>query len=94
MEVRGKSVRGIRKVFLLLTEAMVSSLQYLLKTRTTAGIVASNPYVFARRHTDTMIDGCTAVRTVVSGIEDKLENPKTLRSRSLRKYLATISQVR
>ena len=33
LEIRGKSTRGIRKVYVLLTDDMVNGIEYLLKTR-------------------------------------------------------------
>ncbi|KAL5020636.1 hypothetical protein ScPMuIL_002282 [Solemya velum] len=42
IEVRGKSTRGLRKVFLLLSEDMVEGIQHLLTTRAHAGIPPTN----------------------------------------------------
>lgn len=48
VEVRGKSTRGLRRVFNILSQQMWSACLYLLETRMDAEISLSNPYVFAR----------------------------------------------
>ena len=93
VEVRGKSTRGIRKVFILLTPDMSEAIEYLLHTRVKVGISTSNPYVFARKgQSQTPIDGCKAMRDVTEGCPG-LQLQKTIRSTKLRKYPATTLQV-
>ena len=92
IEVRGKSTRKLRKVFILVTDLMQEGLEYLLRTRQKAGIHACNPYLFARISKTTPLDGCTAVREITAMCPG-LDNPQTIRSRLLRKYMATNLQV-
>ncbi|KAJ8320563.1 hypothetical protein KUTeg_002150 [Tegillarca granosa] len=91
LEVRGKSTRGLRKMFILLSPEMIAGIDYLLNSRIYVGVNPSNKYVFGRT-TLNPIDGCTAMRDVTDKCPS-LEKPKTIRSRLLRKYLATVSQV-
>ena len=91
LEVRGKSTRGLRKVFVILTTTMVEGLEHLVMTRAQAGVPLSNEFLFSR-YTDTPQDGCEAIR-VVTGACRSLTYPERIRSTKLRKYLATTSQV-
>lgn len=91
VEVRGKSTRGVRKVFILFTLDMVDGIQHLLRTRIYAGVNPENQFVFGRTGT-TPLDGCTAMRDVTDSCPS-LIRPELIRSRLLRKYLATTSQV-
>lgn len=92
IEVRGKSTRGLRKVFVILSELMLKGCLHLLNTRLSVGIPASNKYLFARVESDTPIDGCEAMR-VMSEVCEGLEKPCLIRTRLLRKHLATTVQV-
>jgi hypothetical protein len=92
VEVRGKSTRGIRKVFIILTPDMVSGINYLLSRRKLVDVSNQNPFLFARRSDITPLDGCEAMRTITN-LCPKLEKPETIRSTKLRKYLATTTQV-
>ena len=60
IEVRGKSTRSIRKVFVLLSSDLVRAIDYVLRKRN-----YHNPYVFGRRGCPTPIDGCQAMRYVL-----------------------------
>ncbi|KAJ8315158.1 hypothetical protein KUTeg_007308 [Tegillarca granosa] len=91
VEVRGKSTRGLRKVYILLTPDMVDGINFLLTSRIHAGINPENVYVFGRT-TSTPQDGCTAMR-MVSEACPGLSNPDLIRTRLLRKYMATTSQI-
>ncbi|XP_060570745.1 uncharacterized protein LOC132729023 [Ruditapes philippinarum] len=91
IEVRGKSTRGVRKVFILLTPDMVKGIEYLLQTRAYAGVKSDNKYVFGRTCA-TPQDGCTAMREVAKACPG-LSNPNLIRTRLLRRYLATSTQI-
>ena len=92
VEVRGKSTRGIRKVFILLTTEMVDAITYLIQHRRAVGVKDTNRYIFARENSDTPINGCEAMRACIDQC-DGLSNPKSIRTRGLRKYMATTLQV-
>ncbi|XP_063067616.1 uncharacterized protein LOC134459242 [Engraulis encrasicolus] len=87
-EMRGK--RG-RKVPVLLTERMVSSLELLIQTRTNVGVPAENPYVFARLEAMTHIRGSDCLRKFAA--ECGAKHPEYLTSTRLRKHVATMCQV-
>ena len=92
IEVRGKSTRGLRKVFVILSDLMHKGCLHLLNTRLSVGIPASNTFLFARVGSDTPLDGCEAMR-VMSELCEGLEKPCLIRTRLLRKHLATTVQV-
>ena len=92
IEVRGKSTRGLRKVFVILSDFMHNGCLLLLRTKLFVGNPASNKYLFARVESDTPIDGCEAMR-VMSEVYEGLEKPCLIRTRLLRKHLATTVQV-
>ena len=92
LEVRGKRTCALRKVFILLTPDMVNGLNYLAQTRKQVGISSRNNYMFARRSCVTPLDGCTSIKEQVDDCPG-LGSPEAIRSRSLRKYLATTLQV-
>lgn len=86
---RGK--RG-RKVLVLLTKEMTSSLDLLIENRGEENdILESNEYVFARQNTDSHIRGSDCLRkyAALSGAK----RPKTLTSTQVRKHVATLSQI-
>ena len=91
VEVRGKSTRGLRKVFVILSEQMMQACQHLIQTRMYVGIDQSNEYLFARPG-GSVLDGCKAMRDVTSKCPG-LESPQLIRTRLLRKYLATTIQL-
>lgn len=92
MEVRGKSTRGLRKVYILLQPDMKVGLEFILKTRGDVGIPETNKYVFSRPTAETPLDGCKCIRDVISSCPG-LILPEAIRTRLLRKYLATTLQV-
>ena len=92
IEVRGKSTRGLRKLFIILSEIMLKGCLHLLKTRLSIGIPVSNQFLFSRVESDTPLDGCEAMR-VMSELCEGLEKPGLIRTRLLRKHLATTVQV-
>ena len=92
VEIRGK--RG-RKVPVILTSEMTSSISLLIKTRKAVGIPDENPYVFARPSRQSLehLRACDCLRKLATQCEPALSNPATVTSTKLRKYIATISQV-
>ena len=91
VEVRGKSTRGLRKVFVILSEGMLLACKHLIQTRMYVGIDQSNEYLFARPG-GSVLDGCKAMRDVTNNCPG-LECPHLIRTRLLRKYLATTLQL-
>ena len=91
VEVRGKSTRGLRKVFVILSPEMLEACNHLIQTRMYVGIDSSHDYLFARPG-GSAIDGCRAMREVTSMCPG-LEAPELIRTRLLRKYLATTIQL-
>ncbi|XP_053380135.1 uncharacterized protein LOC128548751 [Mercenaria mercenaria] len=91
IEVRGKSTRALRKVFVLLTEDMVRAINHLLSIRIYAGVKPDNKFIFGRSNSS-KLDGCTALREVTESCEG-LVRPELIRTRLLRKYMATTCQI-
>ncbi|XP_067311201.1 uncharacterized protein [Pseudorasbora parva] len=87
LEIRGK--RG-RKVPVLLTPAMVDSLNLLVEKRKECG-VADNSYMFARPYAVSHYRGSDCIRYFVNACGAK--NPLSLTSTKLRKHVATLSKV-
>ncbi|KAL1272198.1 hypothetical protein QQF64_028060 [Cirrhinus molitorella] len=88
IEIRGK--RG-KKVPVFLTKRMKESIDLLIQRREEAGVLAENPYLFARPGVMTNIRGCDCLRKYAQ--ESKAENPELLRSTKLRKQVATLCQL-
>ena len=63
----------------------------LIKMREQAGVLAENPYLFARPGGMTNIWGCDCLRKYAD--ESKAKNPELLRSTKLRKQVATLCQL-
>ncbi len=91
IEVRGKSTRGLRKVFVVLTTAMLRACEHLIRMRMYVGIPPLNPYLFVKP-SGSVLDGCRAMRDVTQRCPG-LERPDLIRTRLLRKYLATTIQI-
>ena len=91
VEVRGKSTRGLRKVFVILSESMKKGCLHLINTRLYVG--NKGKYLFARQDSEkTPIDGCETMREMSKDCPD-LQKPELIRTRLLRKHLATIVQL-
>ncbi|KAK7491276.1 hypothetical protein BaRGS_00017547, partial [Batillaria attramentaria] len=89
LEIRGK--RG-RTVPLILNSTMQEWLAALFRARQAAGVLESNPFLFARSGTeDTHVRGADLIRKF--GNECGAKNPNSLRSTLLRKHVATTSQI-
>ncbi|XP_059907746.1 uncharacterized protein LOC132457512 isoform X3 [Gadus macrocephalus] len=88
IEIRGK--RG-RKVPVLLTPAVVESLELLTKQRSACGVPANNHFLFARPGTVNHLRGSDAIRLFarVCGAQ----RPDSLSSSKLRKQVSTLSKV-
>ena len=92
IEVRGKSTRGLRKVFIVLTPEMIEACEHLLKTKYHSGQSSDNPYFFSRKNSLSPIDGCTAMREITA-LCKQIKEPDLIRSRLLRRYMATTIQI-
>ncbi|KAK7877456.1 hypothetical protein WMY93_031796 [Mugilogobius chulae] len=88
VEIRGK--RG-RKVPILLTPKMVTSMELLVKTRQKCDILDDNAYMFARPQALTYFRGSDVIRQIALNCGAK--NPAALSSTKLRKHVATMSKV-
>ncbi|KAF6025388.1 hypothetical protein EB796_016279 [Bugula neritina] len=87
VEVRGKSTRGLRKVYILLDELSRKAANTILENRK-----FSSMFVFGRPSSARSLDGTAALAEVIGWCQN-LEKPERIRSRGLRKYLATACQV-
>ncbi|XP_078790319.1 uncharacterized protein LOC111947145 isoform X1 [Oryzias latipes] len=88
VELRGK--RG-RKVAVLLSPDMVSAITRLTEKRADCGVLAENPFLFARPKCLTPYRGQDCLRLYAA--ECGAKNPELLRSTQLRKHVATLSQI-
>ncbi|XP_055362652.1 uncharacterized protein LOC121202050 isoform X6 [Betta splendens] len=88
IEIRGK--RG-RKVPVLLTPAMQTTIDLLVSKRKDCGVLQENPYLFARPCAMTCYRGSDCLRHFAKVCGAK--TPETLTSTKLRKQTATLSQV-
>ena len=88
IEIRGK--RG-RKLPVVLTPAVVESLELLTKQRSACGVLANNKFLFARPGTVNHLRGSDAIRLFarVCGAQ----RPDSLSSSKLRKQVSTLSKV-
>ncbi|XP_054867654.1 uncharacterized protein LOC129349183 isoform X1 [Amphiprion ocellaris] len=88
IEIRGKRNR---KVPILLTPDMLSSMEALVAHRQTCGVPNDNPYFFARSEANTHLRGSDAIRRMAK--ECGAKHPETLSSTKLRKQVSTLSTV-
>ncbi|XP_054873571.1 zinc finger MYM-type protein 4-like isoform X3 [Amphiprion ocellaris] len=88
IEIKGK---GNRKVAILLTPDMLSSMEGLVAHRQTCGVPHDNPYFFARSEANTHLRGSDAIRQMTK--ESGAKCPETLSSTKLRKQVSTLSTV-
>lgn len=88
IEIKGK--RG-RKVPILLTPDMMSSMDLLVNTRRNCEVLDENPFMFARPQALTYIRGSDTVRQVAQSCGAK--QPEALSSTKLRKHMATMSKI-
>ena len=88
VEVIGKQGK---KVPIILTEDMVTTIEILIKTRTEAGIPAENPYLFASTSQNGHLKTGDALKKAAE--EAGVAHPELITSTRLRKYLAIVTQV-
>ncbi|KAM9477350.1 uncharacterized protein Hap1MRO34_010195 isoform 2-T2 [Clarias gariepinus] len=88
IEIRGKRDR---KVPILLTTDMLSSMEVLVSYRRACGVPDENPYFFARPEAETHLRGSDAIRRIAG--ECGAKHPETLSSTKLRKQVSTLSTV-
>jgi hypothetical protein len=89
--VLGKSRKNVL-TYILLPPDCKMAIQLLLDTRPMVNVPSTNKYVFARLNAETPISGTTDIRDVVNACP-LLEFPERISSTTLRKYIATVSQV-
>lgn len=87
----GKSRKNVNAYVILPPDAK-SAIDLLIKFRKEVGIPETNPYIFARLNADTPFSGNTEMAEIVSKCPG-LQHPERITSTSLRKYIATVSQV-
>ncbi len=88
IEIRGK--RG-RKVPILLTPDMVTSMELLVKTRRNCDVLDENVFMFGRPQALSHFRGSDVIRQIAQSCGAK--HPATLSSTKLRKHMATMSKV-
>ncbi|MEQ2196879.1 hypothetical protein XENOCAPTIV_016543, partial [Xenoophorus captivus] len=88
IEIRGKRNR---KVPILLTPDMLSSMEALVAHRRVCGVPDENPYFFSRPEAETHLRGSDAIRQIARDCGAK--HPETLSSTKLRKHVSTLSTV-
>lgn len=88
IEIKGK--RG-RKVPILLTPDMMTSMDLLVDTRRNCEVLDENPFMFARTKALTHIRGSDVVRQIAQSCGAK--QPEALSSTKLRKHMATMSKI-
>ena len=88
VEIEGK--RG-RKVPVLFTKRLCNQIDCLVKTRSAAGVLDSNQYLFAQIKSLNPQKSSVCLRRFA--IESGAKHPQSLTSTKLRKHIATMSQV-
>ncbi|XP_035984611.1 uncharacterized protein LOC118558233 isoform X1 [Fundulus heteroclitus] len=88
VEIKGKRDR---KVPVLLSPDMVSSIQMLVRYRRQCDVPDENVYLFGRPEAESHLRGSDAIRAIAC--ECGVKDPQTLTSTRLRKQMATMSQV-
>jgi hypothetical protein len=87
----GKSRKNV-EAFVLLPPDARQAVDLLVETRSFVGIPTTNPYIFARLQADTPMTGNVELQEVAMRCPG-LVHPERITSGSLRKYIATVSQV-
>jgi len=87
----GKSRKNV-DAFILIPSDAKAGIDLLLQHRSAAGVLTDNPYMFARINSLTPMAGHTELREVINACP-QLQHPQDITSGSLRKYVATVSQV-
>ncbi|XP_061169393.1 uncharacterized protein LOC133178689 [Saccostrea echinata] len=87
----GKSKKNM-KAYILLTPDSKRALEVLTRLRSAVGVSPTNKYMFARLNSNTPLSGTTAMKELLGKCEG-LKHPENITSTSLRKYIATVSQI-
>lgn len=87
----GKSRKNVDAYVLLPPDAK-SAIDLLNTLRKDVGVPATNVYIFARLGSDSPMTGNTDLREIVDSCPG-LQFPERISSTTLRKYIATVSQV-
>ena len=90
--VGGKSVKNT-DVYILFTPDSKSAIDMLIRKRDAVGVPKTNPYVFARLHSNSPLSGNVELSDIARSCPG-LKYPERITSTALRKYVATVSQVR
>lgn len=88
IETRGKRNR---KVPILLTPDMLTSMEALVAHRQACGVPDENPFFFSRPEAETHLRESDAIRQIAR--ESGAKHPETLSSTKLRKHISTLSMV-
>ncbi|XP_026234162.1 uncharacterized protein LOC113174397 isoform X2 [Anabas testudineus] len=88
IEIRGKHGR---KVPILLTPDILTSMELLVKTRRSCDVLDENPFMFGRPQTLSYFRGSDVIRQIAQTCG--AEHPEALSSTKLRKHMATMSKV-
>lgn len=87
----GKSRKNVNAYILIPPDAK-EAIELLISMREEVGVPSSNSYVFARMSSDTPLTGCDELTEVAKSCKG-LKCPERIKATSLRKYIATVSQV-
>ena len=88
----GKSRKNV-DAYVLISPDAKNAHTILNKTRNLVGKPAANPYIFARMNAHTPLSGNTELAEIAAACPG-LKHPERVTSTSLRKYIATVSQVK
>jgi hypothetical protein len=93
LEVCGKSKKNVTAC-ILLTPDVKSAINVLVETRSSSlvSVPRDNPYLFSRLNALTPLSGSRAMYELVRECPG-LQRPERITTTSLRKYIATVSQV-
>lgn len=87
----GKSRKNV-DAFVFFPPNAKQAIDLLIKTREMVGVPSTNPYIFARMKSNTPFSGNSDLREIVDSCPN-ISFPNRINSTSLRKYIATVSQV-
>lgn len=87
----GKSRKNV-EAFVLLPPDARKAIDLLIEARSKVGVPQSNVFIFGRLSADTAMAGHTEMQELAQKCEG-LKFPDRITSRSLRTYIATVSQV-
>ena len=87
----GKSRKNV-DAYILLPPDCKRAIDVLIKTRGDVQVPKTNPYVFARLNADTPLTGNKELKDIATECPG-LKHADRIKSTSLRRYIATVSQV-